>query len=436
VEAPVYPLGLAYIGSQVYQDHQVNILDLNVIDDPYNELKNCIEKNDPEMVGVSFRNIKLADPSGKYLSCVETLEKVLKFIKKVKSDVKISVGGPAFSLYAAHIMERVSEIDFGIFSEGEESFPELLNHLDQPDKVKGLFFRNGNKVNFTGYRKWTPFETSPRPRRDLIEIQRYFDKPYAVGVQTKRGCILECIHCCDRYLLGNSLRLRSPEAIVAEIEDLVINHNTKSIHFVDQIFNIPLKHAQEICEEIIKRKISVAWTAWFNERYITEDFLHTAKEAGCNLINFSPDSTSDVVLKRLKKNISRKDINNAVQVVKKSQLPVAFSFMINGPGENLKTLLSTIAFILKTKLILKDRLKVHTSFMIPMRIYPHTELRDIAVERKLIKKDDDLIEPSHFNPLPLKYIVIFIGKFTITLWWGKHIIKTAINKINSIFRKR
>ena len=53
------------------------------------------------------------------------------------------------------------------------------------------------------------------------------------------------------------MRPRSPKTVVDEIEDLVHNHGVKQITFADNVFNIPQEHAEEICEEMIRRDFDI-----------------------------------------------------------------------------------------------------------------------------------------------------------------------------------
>jgi anaerobic magnesium-protoporphyrin IX monomethyl ester cyclase len=338
-------------------------------------------------------------------------------------DIPLIVGGSAFSLYAEELMNRLPEIDVGVFGEGEVAFSELLENLSNPGRVKDIFFRKNGRLTFTGKREWTPFDGVPSPRRDLVNIQKYTVDPTSIGVQTKRGCVLQCIHCSDTYLMGKQLRLRPPEKVVDEIESLVSNWNIKEIMFADQVFNIPLNHALDICREIKKRKLPIRWTAWFNEKFITDELLTLAKEAGCTMVSFCPDSVSDDVLKNLKKNITAKDLERAYLTARRFQLPISFNFMINGPGESIASIIKLGLFLLRAKYRLKGLLKLHGLFVVPMRIYPHTDLHKLALKEGIIDENDDyLLEARFYNPPTLsKYAGQLLIKISYWMWWIKHL---------------
>jgi len=141
---PAFPLGLAYL-SQALKEHECTVLDPNIEEHPFSAIEKTIRKTKPSIIGISLRNIDSAS-----FSFLPYFEAMLKFIKKLCPDVKIVVGGTGFSLFSEEIMEKFPEIDYGVFLEGEYSFPALLKNLKHPQQVKGIYFRMGEKICFTG----------------------------------------------------------------------------------------------------------------------------------------------------------------------------------------------------------------------------------------------------------------------------------------------
>ncbi len=141
---PVFPLGLAYL-SQALGEHECTVLDPNIEEHPFSAMKKAIEKTEPDVIGISLRNIDINS-----FSFLPYFGSMLKLVKKLSPDAKVVVGGTGFSLFPEEIMQKWPEIDFGVFLEGEVSFPALLKNLDQPQQVRGIYFRRGEKVFFTG----------------------------------------------------------------------------------------------------------------------------------------------------------------------------------------------------------------------------------------------------------------------------------------------
>jgi anaerobic magnesium-protoporphyrin IX monomethyl ester cyclase len=414
-QPPIYPLGICSIASYLPK-HEVKIIDLNIEEDMNKALDDGLSFFKPDVIGLSLRNIKVALPGAHRSSYQENIDLIRKLRNIAPKDCVFIMGGAAFSLYAEYIMKNVLEIDFGVFSEGELSFPQLLDNLDKPSSVKGIYHKDNSDIVFTGFADIFDFENSLPPRRNLLDMSKYFVQPVCVGVMSKRGCAYSCVYCSDPFLLGKRIRARKANLVADEVEELVNKYGVKDIQFADQVFNMPIEHAKDICREFIKRRIKVRWGAWLSVKPISTELLKLMEEAGCSMINFSPDSASNRVLTRQDKGISEDDLINSYKLMKAVNINVDYSFMFNGPGDNFSSFLKLILFLLKAKLHLGNKMNIHANFMVPMRIYPHSRLHEIAIEEGLIQRDDDLIEPRFYNPFPLSILLGIIVKTSGFLW--------------------
>ncbi|MCP4806432.1 MAG: radical SAM protein [Proteobacteria bacterium] len=407
----VFPIGLSYLAEQL-RDHDVEIFDVNLHRDeadPYAFLGAKVREFAPDVVGISLRNIKVATP-GLHSDDFEPQQKSVRIIRDNAPHAKIIAGGTAFSLYSEIFMKKLPELDMGMWGEGEERFPRLLAQLDKPSSVKGMWTRGAdNEPVYSGQPGTYNFRDNGHYRKDLIDFQPYAKSSFvSVGVQSKRGCALHCIHCSDTYLLGNAVRRRTPKDVVDEMQFLVEERHVPQLFFCDQIFNIPVQHSIDICKEIVDRGLEVRWSAWFNERENTlpDELLVWLKRAGCGLLSFSPDHVDDRMLKNLDKNFRYKDLVYTYQAAKKHGLDVEYSFFLNAPGEDWRSLYNLLEFVAKAKLHCGGNFRMFTLLMMqPIRIYPHSRLHKLAIETGLIDKDADLIEGQFWNPGGLSYAV-------------------------------
>lgn len=398
-EPPVYPLGLACLKAQL-KDHEVRAFDMNVSDDPFNALKREVESFRPEAIGISLRNIDSTNKR-EVVFYYEYLKKTVDLIRPL-TDARLIIGGSGFSMYAKEIMADEPRLDYGVFLEGEFIFPKLLENLDGPEKVNGVFYRKSGRVAFSGGGGQVDLNTVAIPARDFTPMEKYRDVPEAIGIETKRGCALKCIYCIYGFLNGSKYRLRDPKMIVDEVEALVGKYGAKRFTFVDSVFNIPIKHAEAICREMISRKVKAEWSAWFSEREITTEFIDLAVEAGCRKVILSPDGFSDAVLKALQKNLTKKDITDAFKVLSsKEGYEVSYNFFKNPPGQSLGAFVSLALFCLRARLKMGKR--VHFEFN-SMRVEPHTKLFEIALKDGFVTKDDNLLHPKYYTNPGTKYI--------------------------------
>ena len=182
----VYPIGLAYLAAHL-DDHQVDIFDINLHrDDPYGALGARLEAFQPEVVGISLRNMKVGMPH-LHTDDFAPQQETIGFIKKWSPDIKVLAGGTAFSLYAEAMMSRVPGIDIGVWGEAEERLPILLENLDHPEKVPGVYYRGADgEAVYTGPPPAVDFTSLQRPRRDLVGHQPYLESSF---VSALLGCL-------------------------------------------------------------------------------------------------------------------------------------------------------------------------------------------------------------------------------------------------------
>jgi anaerobic magnesium-protoporphyrin IX monomethyl ester cyclase len=403
----VYPLGLLYVATGLTnRNHEIQVFDTNIGREPQVRLRELIHKFKPDIFGVSFRNIGNVDYF-KYHSYLAPFSELVAAVKEISPTYRIVAGGSAFSLYAQTLMERIPNLDYGIFNEGEESLPELLASLDHPEGVKGVFYRNKESVRFTGYRQPIDFASFPMPKRDLIDMEPYLKNELTIGIQTKRGCLFECSYCTYPYFQGNKLRIRPSVSVIDELEILSKQYGVKSVYFVDTVFNVPKVEAREIIEAILSRGLDLKWRGFNHLKYIDEEYMRTARDSGCDFFEFSPDGINQSTLTALNKNITRADIERVYSIARKTDnTKTSFLFAINGPGENLTSLFNLAWFGLRPMLLRHKNISGSDVFRI--RIFPHTQLQNIALSKGLLRADNDLLGPVFYNPPPLKYILAVI----------------------------
>ncbi len=184
-EGALYPIGLAYLAAVLGKKHEVKILDPNLYENPLEEIASVLNAFKPDVVGISQRNIDTTQLRDLFLY-INALEPTVRLVRKTLPSAKILVGGSGFSLFPERIMQNIPEIDCGVYLEGEESLPELLDNMATPEKVKGLYIRKNGNMVFTGLRMLPNFDALPFPDRNTVSKYTVFH-PLAIGVQTKRG---------------------------------------------------------------------------------------------------------------------------------------------------------------------------------------------------------------------------------------------------------
>jgi radical SAM superfamily enzyme YgiQ (UPF0313 family) len=399
-EIPVYPLGLSCIAATL-GEHEVKIYDPNIESAGLNGLELAIRNFKPDILGLSLRNIDSTNKRTVVFYYETFRDMVARISKVLPPGCKTVIGGSGFSMFAEEIFKDLHQIDYGIYREGEITFTQLLQQLDKPDLVPGLFYRDQQGIRFTGSAPQIGPENITLANFTELDPAAYKDFEDGLGIETKRGCNLGCIYCVYSFLNGKKLRLRSPESVVDDVEKL-LQRGCKKFTFVDSAFNYPIEHAENICRELLKRQLPVTWSAWFHEKYITDEFVALCLEAGCTKIIFSPDGFSDVTLQRLGKNFKKSDVIRSFNIIRQfDNVHVCYNFFKNPPGNDTLTFIKLICFYFKAKYLLKSR--VHFEFN-SLRIEPHTKLHELALQEGVVEPANKLLYPVQYTNKKTLYL--------------------------------
>ena len=185
---------------------------------------------------------------------------------------------------------------------------------------------------------------------------------------------------------------------------------------MDSTFNSPVKHAINICWEIIKRKLNLKLrTMGVNPGDVTEELIVVMKQAGFTQIDCTPDSASVLMIKNYRKNFNKSKLIQCAEIIQRHDMPVMWFFMLGGPGETEDTIMETFEFI-DNNISEKDMVHITEG----IRVIPNTELYDIAIDEGVISKEMSVIDP-------LFYVSPTIGKDNL-----RFVLEREVNKRNNV----
>lgn len=343
----VIPLGLLTIASNIPDHHARRIIDLCFEEEPNDALAAALDEFRPDVVALGMRNIQSADYSGTsdtiayYVGLLDTIREV--------TDAPVVLGGSGFSVMPVELMEHLRS-DFGIAGEAEATFATFLERLELGGPyddigslhhwIGGLLVSNPVASDFLDMDSLRPAD------RSLVD-PRHYDRVGIEAVQTKRGCPLRCEYCTYPVIEGRVGRLRSPASVVKELHAIVNAHpTTKHVFVVDSVFNLPRKHAKEICHEMIARGPRIPWTCYANPLGFDAELAGLMADAGCAGMEVGSDSGSDRILERLRKGFTTDQIRSLNSLARDSGIPDCHTFLVGTPGETMDDVLRTLDFII------------------------------------------------------------------------------------------
>ena len=368
VQPPIAPIGLDYVAEALAAaGHSVQLLDLCWEEDPHSAIARFFAESAYGLVGMTLRN---TDDCA-YANCQSFLPGFLGLVKTVRNSTGASIvlGGVGFSVMPEKIL-ALSNVDFGIWGEGEFAAVELAARLekkegwqDAPNLLwpdRGRWRRNPPA--------WEPLAGLPAMSRRSVDNARYFRHGGQLGFETKRGCSGACIYCADPPAKGSRVRLRPPSAVADELESLLAQ-GIDVLHTCDSEFNVPPSHAIEVCQEIMRRGLGgrIRWYAYCSPGPFSKELARAMRRAGCAGIDFGADSGSSAMLKRLGRDFLPADILNAVRWSKEEGMAVMLDLLIGAPGETMQSVEETVRLVKRAG---PDRAGVSLG----IRVYPGTPI--------------------------------------------------------------
>ena len=369
------PLGILYIAAYMETQgrHSVEVIDAQVEELTSEHLKERVRQSSPDVVGITAMTFSILD-------VLETI----RVVKAVVPESKIVIGGPHAHLFPIETL-NLPGVDFVVMGEGEYVFSELVDHIDQPEKLRtihGLAFSYQGQIINTGRTAMIEdLDSIPFPARHLVPYQKYSSviakRTPITTMFTSRGCPFQCAF-CDRPHLGKRFRAHSPKYVVDEMEACT-HLGIYEFLIYDDTFTVDKQRVMGICEEIQRRKLNIGWDVRARVDTVTPEMLKAMRAAGCERIHYGVEAGTEKILKVLNKRITVEQVRQAFQWTKKVGMGTLAYFMIGAPTETREDILQTIQL---SKDLDPDY--VHISILTP---YPGTRIYFDALEQGVFKTD-------------------------------------------------
>ncbi len=381
------PLGLACVAQAVRdKGHTIHVLDLLQIEDAPSAVVTAIRGFDPEVIGISIRNIDDQNKQNIRFLFDEDNE-VITLVREL-SQAPIVLGGAGYSIFPETIL-AASQADIGIEGEGEKALNRVLERLENNETLDGL---PGVHVKGKGLMADRVLIKEPDafalPDPDLLLATSADTKNLWIPVQTRRGCPMRCSYCSTGAIEGTIPRKRSPRSVVEWIAKLK-NHGVHQFYFVDNTFNLPPSYATALCRELAHMSLKLKWRCIIYPYRLDESLVADMAAAGCFEVSVGFESANEEVLKKMNKRFRHKDVAEACSLLKRYGIRQMGFVLLGGPGETRESVEESLSFADSLDL---DFMRV----TIGIRIYPGTIIAHQAQKQGIITPDDDLLRPRFY----------------------------------------
>ncbi len=301
----------------MYLNHEVKILDMRID----RNLKRELERFKPDIVGTTC-----------YAVGVYVAKELLREVKKFNSNIFTVIGGHHATLKPEDFFEDF--VDTVVIGEGEETFKELTDRL-QNDKdisgVRGIAYRKGGRFLISDERPLLNLDDLPFPRRDLVEKyrKRYFRASWSpiTSLYTSKGCPFRCSFCSMWKVNRGKYRTRSAESVVKELETIP----EKYIDFTDDNTLADVKRAYRLCELIKEKGIKKIYKVYARSDTVAQnpDLIKKWKEIGLELILIGFESFRERELKKWNKKTNIEQNEEALRILEENNVESAAYFVVD-----------------------------------------------------------------------------------------------------------
>lgn len=266
-------------------------------------------------------------------------EEICGLLNLIPDKLPLVVGGYTATEKVNELFRRCPKIDIVVRGEGEETIKEILEGKPLKD-ILGISYRKGTEVIHNQNRPLPDISNIPIPDRSLRRNQYYLTlngiRPMDLtfdSVLTTRGCPFNCKFCTfSLNPLGQkrNYTARSVESVIKEIQEV----RAQVILFGDDnLFSDP-RRAEEICDEIIQRKIK--------KRFIAQARIEIAKypgllkkmvKAGFKVLLIGIESPHDWILTQLNKGFNQQTIRSSFAVLRRYPIFYSGYFIYGNIGE-------------------------------------------------------------------------------------------------------
>lgn len=331
------PNSILQIAASIDQLHDYVIVDGNREKDPWNKIKQYLDSGTFTYFGCTV----MPGPQ---------LKQAIPFTKKIKelypSITTIWGGYFASNQYKTAILSGY--VDYIIDGPGDKAFPALLNILENGgdlNSIPNLIHKINDKIIKNEKEALLDQDTLPplpyNKLNSFYPISGYLKKTFlgkkTAAYHSSMGCPFTCSFCAVVPIYNARWKGKSAKLIYKDIKYLKDTYHIDAVEFHDNNFFVSEKRTVEF-SNLIKND-NIVW--WGEGRIDTinkysDESLSIMSEAGCKMIFFGAETSSDEILAQMDKGGTQttKQIKEFAGRMRKFGIIPEYSFVLGMPGES------------------------------------------------------------------------------------------------------
>ena len=228
-----------------------------------------------------------------------------------------------------------------VTGEAEDILSKILKIKNKPEIINAGFIQDIDKLPFPARHLF----------KNVVDYSGIHGQDIGVGATTivsSRGCPYNC-NFCTRIPQTQKVRFHSPEHMINELKTIISEYSIRHFRFVDDIFTLNKDRVMLLCDKLINEKLGITWICITRADKLGKDLTLKMKKAGCTEIHIGVESGSQRILDLMNKGISIESLENAIKLIKETEIKAKTYLMYGFPGETIEDRQMTIDFIRKNK---------------------------------------------------------------------------------------
>jgi radical SAM superfamily enzyme YgiQ (UPF0313 family) len=301
-------------------------------------LHSILEMHGAEVKILEVRRLDQLEPADLYLiasSIVDcTFEREIGLEARHRFSSKVGY----FGVFAATVPDFFADAaDFIVQDEIENLAPDLARGHIPSGVVSAGFIEDLNAL--------------PHPNWDQFDIRRFryqiiTSRGVTLPMLGSRGCPYTCNYC--PYLVNSRYRVRSPQSIVAEIEDLAGRYGIRGVTFRDPNLTYDKERVREFAELLLRRGLDVRWGMEARTDRLDPELITLLHRAGLRSVEVGIESANEDILRaNLRKAIPKTHQERVIEHCHRLGIRVIANYTFGLPNDSAGGVLDTIRYAKK-----------------------------------------------------------------------------------------
>lgn len=269
--------------------------------------------------------------------------RIARAVKSKRPHSIILFGGPQASVVDIPTLTNFPFVDFVLRGETEHALPLLLQELESQrrlDQVPGLSYRDGS----------LPRRNANAPViADLdalpsaaYHLGRYLDGATIAALELGRGCPFACTFCSTNDFFRRNFRLRSPERVLRDMQDIAAKYSIRRFELVHDMFTVDKRRVAAFCEAMTASGEGFTWSCSARTDCVDQSLLELMASSGCVGVFFGVEAGSRRMQKIIDKHLDPQRAEEMIDVAEKHGIRTTVSLITGFPEETWDDVRETI----------------------------------------------------------------------------------------------